>query len=156
MVFQTIGYVADAGVYHIHDESWEQVRNRFEREGAALTEIMPESGLRFVDFIECTLRSISKDLYAALKQKVLLRNFLDICIFRTLQYWGSYRGTRFARMVASMRRKTYFHPDKHFERQGTRTNERNRATTNEGSQQPGAGQELSDDRRQTTVPLDSR
>jgi glycosyltransferase involved in cell wall biosynthesis len=151
-----IGYVAEAGVYHIHDESWEHVLNRFEREGAALTEIMPESGLSFLDFIECTTRSIVKDSYAALKQKVFLANFTDICIFRTLQYWGSYRGTRFARMVAAMRRKTYFHPDKHFEKQGAPTHEGHRTPTHESPQQQGPRQELQGAGREASVPLDSR
>ena len=151
-----IGYVADAGVYHIHDESWRQVRNRFEREGAALTEIMPESGLSLVDFVDCTVRSICRDFIAATRQGALRSNALDICMFRTLQYWGSYRGTRFARMVASMRRKTYFHPDKHFERQGTPNNESHRADPDEGAQQSGTREEFSANRRQATVPLDSR
>lgn len=149
-----IGYVAEAGVYHIHDETWRQVLNRYEREAAALAEIMPESGLSFLDFIECTLRSILKDSYAALRQGVFLRNATDICIFRTLQYWGSFRGTRYARMVARMRRKTYFHPDKHFERQGTISDEGDRAPAHEGTQQPGSGQELQGHGRKAAVSLD--
>jgi glycosyltransferase involved in cell wall biosynthesis len=151
-----IGYVSDAGVYHIHDESWRQVLNRFEREGAALTEIMPESGLSLFDFFECTARSIAKDSYAALRQGVLLRNLLDIVSFRTLQYWGSYRGTRFARMVAAMRRKTYFHPDKHFEQQGPLGHDRHRTTANESAQQPRTGKKLQADGRQAALPLDPR
>jgi rhamnosyltransferase len=142
-----IGYVADAPVYHIHDETWAQVLNRFEREGAALTEIMPESGLSFLDFVECTVRSIAKDSYAAIRQRVLLKNLFEILVFRTLQYWGSYRGTRFARMVAAMRRKTYFHPDKHFERQGTPFHEGHRTASHESPQQPGAREELPADSR---------
>lgn len=149
-----IGYVADAGVYHIHDETWRQVLIRFEREAAALAEIMPESGLSFLDFLECTARSILKDSYAALRQGVFLRNASDICIFRTLQYWGSFRGTRYARLVATMRRKTYFHPDKHFERQGTTTDEGDRATADEGAQQQGSRQEFQNNGRKATVPLD--
>lgn len=111
-----IGYVAEAAVHHIHDETWAQVRNRYEREGAALLEIMPEAGLSFFDFLECTARSIAKDSYAALRQGVLLRELPEIVMFRTLQFWGSYRGTSYARMVASMRRKAYFHPDRQFEK----------------------------------------
>jgi glycosyltransferase involved in cell wall biosynthesis len=111
-----VGYVAEAAVHHIHDETWAQVRNRYEREGAALVEIMPEAGLSFLDFLECTARSIAKDSYAALREGALLRELPGIVMFRTVQYWGSYRGTSYARMVASMRRKAYFHPDRQFEK----------------------------------------
>ncbi len=149
-----VGYVAEAGVYHIHEESWGQVLNRYEREAAALAEIMPESGLSFLDFLECTFRSILKDSYAALRQGVFLKHAIDIWTFRTLQYWGSFRGTRYARMVATMRRKTYFHPDKHFERQGTMKDEGDRAPADEGSQQPGSRQKLQNDGQKTAVSLD--
>lgn len=151
-----IGYAAEAGVYHIHNESWRQVLNRFEREAAALAEIMPESGLSFLDFIECTARSILKDSYAAARQRAFLKNAFDIVAFRTLQYWGSFRGTRYARMVATMRRKTYFHPDKHFEQQGTPKHEGNRATTHEGAQQQGSRKELPGNGGQAPVPMDPR
>ena len=141
-----IGYVADACVNHIHDESWKQVRNRFEREGAALAEIMPETGLSFIDFIECTVRSIAKDYYAAARQRVLVKHGLSIALFRTLQYWGSYRGTRFARIVATMRRKAYFHPDRHFAKPSEKNHEDNRLAADESSQQQSAGQKLSNPR----------
>ncbi len=144
---QSIGYIADARVYHIHDESWKQVLNRFEREGAALTEIMPETGLSLLDFFECTARSIAKDCYAAVRQRSLFQNLFSIVMFRTLQYWGSYRGTRFARMVATMRRKAYFHPDRHFERPSEKHHEDNRLVANEGAQQQSAKQELPSPRR---------
>ncbi len=150
-----IGYIADAGVHHIHDESWQQVRNRFEREGAALAEIMPESGLSFVDFVECTVRSIAKDSYAAVRQGVLVQHLFSIIMFRTLQYWGSYRGTRFARSVAKMRRKAYFHPDRHLDRASEKNHEDHRLAADEGPQQQSAGQELSNPRGKTAVPLDT-
>lgn len=37
-----VGYVADAVVFHHHNESWPQIRRRFEREALALRSIMPE------------------------------------------------------------------------------------------------------------------
>lgn len=45
-----IGYAADASVYHIHDESWRQVRIRYEREAYALHQIMPEVNFTLADF----------------------------------------------------------------------------------------------------------
>ena len=46
-----IGYVAEALVLHIHEESWSQVRRRFEREAIALQHVMPEVHISFNDFI---------------------------------------------------------------------------------------------------------
>ena len=37
-----IAYVAEASVFHIHDESWHQTRRRYEREAMAMQRIMPE------------------------------------------------------------------------------------------------------------------
>jgi hypothetical protein len=129
-------------VYHVHDETWKQVLNRFEREGAALAEIMPETGLSLLDFFECTVRSIAKDCYAATRQQSLFQNLSSIVMFRTLQYWGSYRGTRFARSLATLRRKAYFHPDRHLERTSGNNHENNRVAADEGAQQQSPEQEF--------------
>ncbi len=112
----SIAYAADATVYHIHDERWGQVRNRYEREGMALARIMPEAGMNLLEFVECTARSVAKDAYAALRQGCLIDNLTSIICFRTMQYWGSYRGTRLARALAKANRRSYFYPDKHFEK----------------------------------------
>ena len=39
---EKIAYVADAAVYHIHDETWAQTKRRYEREGIALRKILRE------------------------------------------------------------------------------------------------------------------
>ena len=46
-----VAYVAEACVYHIHDESWGQTRLRYEREAIALQQIMPEIHVNFLDLI---------------------------------------------------------------------------------------------------------
>lgn len=111
-----LAYVASAGVYHIHQETWPQVRNRYEREGMALARIMPAAAMSLYDFFECTVRSIVKDSYAAAKQRKLMDSIYSIVMFRTLQYWGSYRGTKLARIVAKATRRSYFYPDQHFDK----------------------------------------
>ncbi len=113
---EKIAYVASASVYHIHDETWSQVRNRYEREGMALAKIMPTAAMSLYDFFECTFRSISKDSYAAAKQGKLAQCIYSIVMFRTLQYWGSYRGTKLARIIAKATRRSYFYPDQHFDK----------------------------------------
>ncbi|MEM6708321.1 MAG: glycosyltransferase [Pseudomonadota bacterium] len=129
---ERLAYVADASVYHIHDESWHQVRNRYEREGMALAGIMPEAAMTFVEFVECTVRSVLKDSYAAMQRRALLAKLPSIVAFRFMQYWGSYRGTRLARHVARAKRRSYFYPDQHLEHQQPReTHAANRTTANE-------------------------
>ena len=132
-----IGYAAHSVVRHIHDESWVQVKNRYEREAIALLDIMPEASLSFFDFLRITLRSIAKDALAAMRAGVLTRNIKAIVQFRTNQFWGSYKGTRIARSIAASRRKSYFYPDRHFEKPLEREYESNRAASHESAQQQG-------------------
>ncbi|MCI0507621.1 MAG: glycosyltransferase family 2 protein, partial [Gammaproteobacteria bacterium] len=69
-----LGYVADAPVYHVHNETWRQVKNRFEREAIALQHIMPEVQVNFVDFIRYFLSSVFFDYGAALQDRVFRKN----------------------------------------------------------------------------------
>ena len=54
-------YVADAQIYHYHNESWDQIKNRFERESLALKTICPEIDLRKRDVIFYFFSSIIAD-----------------------------------------------------------------------------------------------
>ncbi|MEP3855637.1 MAG: glycosyltransferase family 2 protein [Porticoccus sp.] len=105
-----LGYVADAPVYHIHDETWRRVKNRFEREAIALQHIMPEVHLSFVDFARYFTSSLLFDYGAALQQKVLFKNIGDIFMYRLAQYWGAYRGNHFHRQLSKKRKERYFYP----------------------------------------------
>lgn len=109
-----VGYVATAEVYHIHDESWAQVRRRYEREAIALESIMPEARISFKDFISCYFRSIAKDSYWAIRERVFLRNIVSIVLFRFNQFFGSYTGTKLAADLARVRSKNYFYPDRQY------------------------------------------
>jgi GT2 family glycosyltransferase len=129
-----IGYASRASVYHIHDETWAQVKNRYEREGIALVGIMPEAALSLLDFIKVTFRSVSKDSYAALRSGRFLKSAVSILVFRTLQYWGSYCGTRLARQIAAAKRKSYFYPDRHFEKPLETKDESSRTVADESPQ----------------------
>ena len=65
-----IGYVSDAAVFHIHDETWHQTRRRYEREALALQLIMPEVQISFLDMIRYIWISIISDSKDALKEKI--------------------------------------------------------------------------------------
>ena len=57
-----IAYVADAGVYHIHSESWRNIKYRYERESRALQKIMPELQLSIIDILRYYFGSYSARL----------------------------------------------------------------------------------------------
>lgn len=105
-----IAYVADATVFHIHEESWSQVKNRYERESIALQKIMPEVHMNFFDFINYYVSAITHDVIEAKRQNILFKNFKDILLFRLMQYWGSYKGNHEHRKLSAETKKKYFYP----------------------------------------------
>jgi rhamnosyltransferase len=103
-------YVAEAPVYHLHNESWRQVRRRFEREAIALQHIMPEIHVGFADFLRYVSSAIMFDFAAALQQKRFTRSAREIVCYRLMQFWGSYRGNHIHRDVSRRRKESYFFP----------------------------------------------
>lgn len=107
---QKIGYVATACVYHIHDETWRQVRIRYEREAYALQQIMPQVHFSYSDFIRFFTASILSDFGVSLEKKALLSEFSSIVLFRFNQYWGTYKGNRQVRKLSNELKYRYFYP----------------------------------------------
>lgn len=105
-----VGYVADACVHHIHEESWRQIRTRYEREAVALQQIMPEVHVDFGDFIRYYTSSLLFDFGAAMQEKVFIKYFGQIVLFRLMQYWGTYRGNHDHRKISAELKEEYFYP----------------------------------------------
>lgn len=105
-----VGYAADASVYHIHDESWRQVRTRYEREAVAFQKIMPEVHLTKLDIVKYFLTGVVKDILAAFKEKCLFSNINSIIKFRWAQYTGAYIGNHSTRKVSREVKERYFYP----------------------------------------------
>ncbi len=105
-----IAYVADAAVFHHHDETLREVGWRFEREALALQAIMPEVHLRPIDFVRYFASAVGLDLRAALQQGLLLRSLPGIVAFRWQQYLGSYRGNHGHRVLSRHTKDHYFYP----------------------------------------------
>jgi rhamnosyltransferase len=105
-----VGYVAEACVVHHHDETWRQIRWRFEREAVALQHVMPEVHVGWSDFLRFFGSAALLDLGAALQQRELLRRAGEILRFRFAQYWGTYRGNREHRELSRRRKELYFFP----------------------------------------------
>jgi GT2 family glycosyltransferase len=105
-----IGYVAEAPVIHHHDETWQQVRWRFEREALALQSIMPEIHLSAADLLRYFLSAVLLDHGAALQERCLSSVFFEVLAFRWQQYLGSYRGNHEHRKLSKRRKEHYFFP----------------------------------------------
>lgn len=107
---KTISYIAEAAVHHIHDESWAQVRYRYEREAIALKQVMPELHLSFLDFLKYFVIAVLSDFKVGIAEKVSIGQFIEILAFRLMQYWGSYRGNHEHRKLSAKMKKLYFYP----------------------------------------------
>jgi len=105
-----IGYVADASVYHIHEEQWGHVRRRYEREAIALQGILPDVRVTFGDFIRYFLAGVMLDWSQALQEKTFKHHAAEIFLFRLMQYWGTYRGNNEHRRISQRRKEAYFYP----------------------------------------------
>lgn len=105
-----VGYVATSSVYHIHDETWAQVRVRYEREAYALNQIMPQVHFSIVDFFRYFFSSVVSDSGSAIKDKVFLSKFIEIVLFRYNQYLGTYKGNHEVRKLSQSLKHRYFYP----------------------------------------------
>ena len=106
----SIGYCADAPVYHIHDEDWAAVKKRYEREAYALHRILPEISISYWEMVQYIVVGILKDLRAAVGLGVFWREASSIVRFRVMQYAGAFKGNRIQRHVSEVAKIKYFYP----------------------------------------------
>lgn len=104
-----IGYVAEAAVYHIHNETWQKVKNRYERESRALESIFPEIRFNVYDLLYFTAVAIFYDLCVSIKMGRFFSVFIEIVLFRCMQYWGTYIGHHDHRKISEKKKKSYFY-----------------------------------------------
>ena len=105
-----VGYVAPAAVYHLHSESWAQVRRRFEREAIALQDIMPEVQLGIGDVLRYFLHAVVLDMGEALRARCWRRQAAGIVAYRFQQFTGAYRGNHLRRKLSREIKERYFYP----------------------------------------------
>ena len=105
-----IAYVADARVFHLHDETWRQVKRRFEREAIALQRIMPEVHLGTLDVARYAISAILLDWGAALHERSLGQHFIGIVAYRACQFWGAYKGNHRHRQLSRAAKERYYFP----------------------------------------------
>jgi rhamnosyltransferase len=106
----TVGYAANASVYHLHHENWMQIQRRFEREALALQQITPEILLRRRDIVRYFIRAVIGDIMSKPQYIMNPINFYLIVRYRFHQYLGSYNGNNLHKRVSSELRDAYFYP----------------------------------------------
>ena len=105
-----ITYNANSIVFHLHEESWGKVKNRYLRESIALQQIMPEVHLSLPDCIRYFFSGVFFDIGAAIQEKCLLNKLTEIILFRLMQYSGSYKGNHEHRKLSKAMKEKYFYP----------------------------------------------
>jgi len=108
---QRIAYVAEAAIVHIHDETPARVRHRYEREAIALRRIVPDSHMYLVEFIRLMWRQIWGDLIAMVRERHTLRLVPEIVMFRSMQYWGTFRGMNARSPITHQLLQQFYYPE---------------------------------------------
>lgn len=106
-----LAYRAEAEVIHVHDETPRQVFNRYRREGMAFKRLYQEAHFNLYDCLRMTGANILSDLWHAARERALWANWRSVLWFRTMQFWGTYRGYREANTpLTAPLRQTFYYP----------------------------------------------
>ncbi|MDP7075254.1 MAG: glycosyltransferase [Myxococcota bacterium] len=105
-----VAYVAEAPIYHIHEESWGGLKLRYEREAIALQRIMPEVHISAWDFLAFFCSAVFMDWKTAFREGCLVSEAFGIVLFRFCQFWGTYSGNHDHRKLSQAMKKDYFYP----------------------------------------------
>lgn len=105
-----VAYVPTSTVFHLHEETWRQVKRRYEREAFALRKIMPEIHVDLLDVSRYLVSSVWYDLVSAPQWSSRFSRFFEIVAFRAMQYWGTFRGNQSHRELSRKLKEKYFYP----------------------------------------------
>jgi len=106
-----IAYSEEAEVIHVHNETIIQVFNRYRREAIALKRIFPQEKFSLWDFLRLLMINSINDIYHSLHDNVFWKNFAEICAFRIMQFWGTYRGYARRGPITNQLRQTFYYPN---------------------------------------------
>ena len=106
-----IAYSADAVIAHVHNESWPGVFNRYCREAMAMKAIYPAERFSVIDFARLFLVNSFSDYKSAVRKRAFFKNIMNICLFRLMQFWGTYRGYSAKNGVSAALRQKFYYPN---------------------------------------------
>ncbi|HFA47540.1 MAG TPA: glycosyltransferase [Bacteroidetes bacterium] len=105
-----IAYQAEATIIHVHEEQWSNVFNRYRREAIALRLIQKHETFNFLTFLQLLYKNCRHDWKQALHDKVFLKEFINIFLFRYNQFWGTYKGYKQSYLMDNHVRERFYYP----------------------------------------------
>jgi len=105
-----IAYVADAPVVHVHEETWQTIRNRYRREAIAYAKIEDDSKLSAPAAIYLAAKNIVADYAGAISSHQLAPNLTSIPRFRIAQFLGAWEGFRIGDQASKGLIQRFYYP----------------------------------------------
>lgn len=105
-----IAYSAEAEIVHVHQETARRIYNRYRREAMALARIQPEVRFRISDLLRLVTSNVVSDLAHALHERCFWSNAIDVATFRSMQFWGTYRGFSQPESVTLELKRRFYYP----------------------------------------------
>jgi glycosyltransferase involved in cell wall biosynthesis len=103
-------YEKDAGIIHIHEEKYSQIKNRYKREAIAFKFIYPGEKFSFFTFVWMFLSNTISDYYHSISDGKLFYEISSIPLFRFNQFWGTYRGYHQTRNISPELKNHFYFP----------------------------------------------
>jgi hypothetical protein len=105
-----ISYISEAEVIHVHNETPQDVYNRYRREAMGFKRIFPQERFNLTEFLRLVSTNIFNDIWHAVRKRVLRTNLSSILWFRWMQFWGTYQGYHHSGPVTGKLRQTFYYP----------------------------------------------
>lgn len=105
-----LAYSSEAEVIHVHQETPQQIYNRFRREAMALKIIRPQERFHLWDFVRFYVSNILSDCWHAVRERALVQEFVGILKFRFFQFWGTFRGFALSGPLTGQLKQIFYYP----------------------------------------------
>ncbi|MGA7098285.1 MAG: glycosyltransferase family 2 protein, partial [Acidimicrobiia bacterium] len=99
------------GVIHVHNETPNQIRNRYRREAITFQKVFPNEHFSFWDFLRLSTRNVITDIRASRAQGEGLGEVWAIIRFRLSQFAGTYQGFHMRRPPSSDLKRRFYYPE---------------------------------------------
>lgn len=102
-----VAYAPEAEIVHVHQETLGRIFNRYRREAMAYKRIFPAQSLGLWHAAWLFVSNVATDYYhAAIEGE--LRFWLDIPLYRLMQFSGAYHGLRSRRLTGELKKRFYY------------------------------------------------
>lgn len=105
-----VSYVAEAVIVHVHEETWDQVRNRYRREAIAHRRIFDDQQMSLAETAKLIGLNVARDARMAAREGVLGSTATEILRFRVAQFVGTYQGFRQSGPVREELKRRFYYP----------------------------------------------